>query len=164
MKKNSKPYHEGRSALINAEWISFFDIFFGHIHITITKHFTNKLRVILCRKKTDGKENAKKQEQDEDNTMMLSNRYRKVVFPEFNQAVGFFFPVTIDAQIDLCCKTIDELGDLASRIKCFCITKIINQPGELLCGLICINREFCLHLLPARLVLLNKQCFSHIYV
>lgn len=91
--------------------------------------------------------------------MVLAECEGQVIFPKTEQAVGFLFPVLINAEINFRSFGVNIAGDFAGRIKCFGIGKIVYQLGKIPGHFIRVLRGQVLILQPAVFVLFYKQGF-----
>ena len=93
---------------------------------------------------------------------MLSYSKRNIIQPEFEQPVGFFFPIAVDAQVNTRSQGIDILRDAAGGIESFCVREIIYQLCKILCHFIRINRRAVLQSFPAILVFFDEKSFAQL--
>src|SRR5689334_15777873 len=68
------PAQKGTSGLVNAKWISFFNILYCFVDIFITQHLTDKVFIKPAGKKTDHKKNTEQDEHEKNNTVIFTNR------------------------------------------------------------------------------------------
>ena len=87
---------------------------------------------------------------------MLTNGQGHVVFPKTDKPVGFFLPVAVDAEVDLCSQGIDVLRDFAGGIIGFGIGQVIHELCKIAGHFIRVFRRLLFQALPAIFVFLDK--------
>ena len=92
--------------------------------------------------------------------MVLINGQWQVKFPEIDQPVRFFLPVTVNIEIYPGGLAVDIVCHLAGWVKCFGICQVIYQLGKIPCHLVGVIGGHVLILQPAIPVFFYKKRLS----